>query len=637
MCGICGQYNFGTDAPVQRRDIERMAFSIAHRGPDDEGYFIRGSLGLGFRRLSIIDLAGGHQPMSDAQESVWVVFNGEIYNFPHLKQELESYGHVFRTKSDTEVIVHGYKQWGDDVLNHLNGMFGLAIWDAAQKKLLLARDPFGIKLVYYRISEGSLYFGSEIRPVMAAAGKRPDVDTTSVNLFLRYRYTPSPRTIFKGIHKLAPGTMLVCQNGQATVRRWYQYRPTHFSPPKSTAEATDDLLELYKQAMKRHLLSDVPVGLLLSGGVDSGLLLGLMNLYGDAWRTYTVGYGNSFADDELSDGARTASHFHSVHTAVTLDRPQFEAALQGIVSTLEEPIASSSIVPMYFVSQRARQDVKVALIGQGPDELFAGYRRHIGVRYGRYWAAMPAALRGPISTLVSSLPRNETLKRGIYALDTEDRLRRYQQVLSLLPAQQVNSLFRQELLEPHAGDKILDSWTDMVPLMDGTDELGGFQFLELRSTLPDELLMFGDKLSMAHGLEVRVPFLDRDIVEYVERLPESFKIRYSSQKWLHRQVCQKFLPREILRRKKRGFAVNVVDDWFGNAIEGTMTETLMDDSALMYDYLSPDNVRQLLAEHQSGRDDHHKILFSLMVFETWLRIQSSSGQEAQPFEFSAQR
>src|ERR1700734_3783168 len=385
MCGICGQYNFGSKTPVLRHDVERMTRSIIHRGPDDEGYYIAGPLGFGFRRLSIIDLAGGHQPMSDREESVWVIFNGEIYNFPELKRELEGLGHVFRTKSDTEVIIHGYKQWGDDVLNHLNGMFGLAIWDARKERLVVARDPFGIKLIYYKIDGDRVYFGSEIRAVVAAKNEKAGVDPVSLNLFLRYRYTPSPYTIFSGIRKLAAGTMLVFEKGSYSLRRWYQYKPTQFSPAKSVDEAKEELLELYKQSVKRQLLSDVPLGLLLSGGVDSGLLLALMNLYGKSWRTYTVGYGSSFADDELTDAAETASGFSSEPPPVTLDRKTFEEALPRIVACLEEPIASSSIVPMYFVCERAREDVKVALIGQGPDELLGGYRRHLGVRYGSLW------------------------------------------------------------------------------------------------------------------------------------------------------------------------------------------------------------------------------------------------------------
>lgn len=621
MCGICGQYNFEDRAPVIRQNIERMANSIVHRGPDDEGYYIAGPLGFGFRRLSIIDLAGGHQPMSDAEESVWVIFNGEIYNFPELKRELEGYGHVFHTRSDTEVIIYGYKQWGDEVFNHLNGMFGLAIWDVRKKRLLLARDPFGIKLLYYKIGNGRLCFGSEIRAVQAATGERAEVDPNSLNLFLRYRYTPSPHTIFQGIRKLAAGTMLVCENGACSVRQWYNYRPAQFSPPKSNEEAREELLELYKQSMKRHLLSDVPVGLLLSGGVDSGLLLALMNLYGSSWPTYTVGYGTSFCDDELADANRTASYFSSQHTAVALDRKTFEEALPAIVSSLEEPIASSSIVPMYLVCRRAREDVKVALIGQGPDELFAGYRRHLGVRYAPYWGAIPAWMRAPLEAAISALPRNEMLKRGLYSLSVSERPKMYQQVLSLLPGGEIEGLFHDGLLERDAGDELLECWKDLLALSTGTDELGGFQFLEMRSTLPDELLMFGDKLSMAHSLEVRVPYLDKEIVEYVERLPAHFKVRNGSRKWLHRQVCQDLLPQRIMRRKKRGFGVNVVDDWFRGTMSSRMEDILMGGDSQLYQYLRPSVVQRIFKQHQSGQGDYHKILFSLVVFEEWLRVQ----------------
>jgi asparagine synthase (glutamine-hydrolysing) len=619
MCGICGQFNFGDGAPVLRQSIERMASSMTHRGPDDEGYFVSGPLGLGFRRLSIIDLAGGHQPMSDGEESVWVVFNGEIYNFPELRRELEAHGHVFRTRSDTEVIVHGYKQWGDEVLNHLNGMFGLAIWDVRKRRLVLARDPFGIKLIYYRLTGDRLYFGSEVRAVLAGTNERPDVDPDSLSLFLRYRFTPSPHTIFCGVRKLAPGSMLVCEGNTASLRHWYNYRPTPFSPEKSDDEVREDLVELYKQAMKRHLLSDVPVGLLLSGGLDSGLLLALMNLYGSSWRTYTVGYGAGYLYDELVDAGKTASHFSSQHTDVLLDRGTFEDALPSIVSQLEEPIASSSIVPMYFVCKRARQDVKVALIGQGPDELFAGYRRHLGVCYGTYWGSIPAWMRAPMETVIAALPRNEMLKRGLHSLSVTDRTKRYQQVFSLLPGAEINGLFQDGILHVD-DDALIECWKDLLELSSQTDELGGFQFLEMRSTLPDELLMFGDKLSMVHGLEARVPYLDKEIVEYVERLPARFKVRYGTQKWAHRQVCRQLLPAEILRRKKRGFAVNVVDEWFRSSVNTKMRETMMDPESLMYRYLRSTEIQRLFREHQSGQNDYHKVLFSLMVFETWLRV-----------------
>src|SRR5271168_4817301 len=343
MCGICGQYNFGSRAPVLRQDLERMTRSISHRGPDDDGYNLAGPLGFGFRRLSIIDLALGHQPMSDREESVWVIFNGEIYNFPELKRELEGLGHVFRTKCDTEVIIHGYKQWGDDVLNHLNGMFGLAIWDVRKRRLVLARDAFGIKLIYYKIDRDRLYFGSEMRAVRVALPQEPEIDPTSLNLFLRYRYTPYPYTILKGVRKLAPGTKLTVEDGSYQVSRWYRFKPVPFAPAKSAEEAKEELLAIYKRAVRRQLISDVPVGLLLSGGLDSGLLLALMNLNGKSWPTYTIGYGSSFADDELADAAETARVLESKHTSVTITRSTFENALPKIVASLEEPIAASSI------------------------------------------------------------------------------------------------------------------------------------------------------------------------------------------------------------------------------------------------------------------------------------------------------
>jgi asparagine synthase (glutamine-hydrolysing) len=629
MCGICGQFNFGTGAPVARRDIERMATAIAHRGPDDEGFYIAGSLGLGFRRLSIIDLAGGHQPMSDREESVWVVFNGEIYNFKELRSELEGHGHVFRTRCDTEVIVHGYKQWGDEVLNRLSGMFGLAVWDVRRRRLMLARDAFGIKLIYYREDHGSLWFGSEMRAVRAMMHQEEtEVDPAALSLFMRYRYTPSPHTMLRGVRKLAPGTKLVVEDGACTTSRWYRYAPTPFAPPKTVEEAGEELLALYRQAVKRQLISDVPLGLLLSGGIDSGLLLALMNENGVDWPTYSVGYGSSYVHDELVDAEETARILKSRHTSVRITREIFERMLRNIVGCLEEPIAASSIVPMYFVCERAREDVKVALVGQGPDELFGGYRRHLAARYAAPWTALPAWALALLERAGAALPRNETLKRGLYALGRDDTQHRYERILSLLPRAQVDELFWEGLLKTDSDGSLLACWADLTDLMAGTDQLGGLQFLEVRSTLPDELLMYADKLSMVHGLELRVPFVDKDIVEYGERLPANLKVRNGVGKWIHRQVCRKFLPNSIIRRRKRGFAGNVVDSWFRDALGGTMSSIFADDGAAIYRYLRPAAVRKLYAEHAAGRRDNHKILFSLIVFEEWLRgFPLRSGDE----------
>ena len=621
MCGIAGQINFLRQDPVQPEVIERMASSISHRGPDDDGFFIDGPVGLGFRRLSIIDLSGGHQPMSDAEESIWVVFNGEIYNYKELRADLENKGHKFRTTSDTEVIVHGYKQWGLDVLDHLNGMFGLAIWDVRRKRLTVARDPMGIKLIYFSIREGRLTFGSEIRAVRAAGKEAPEIDPAAMNLFLRYRYTPAPYTLFRGIRKLAPGARLVVENGTCREERWYNYAPVPFDPPKSDDDAVEELLDIYKGAVSRHLLSDVPVGILLSGGLDSGLLLALMNEQGKGWPAYTVGYGDAFADDELKDAAETAELLGARHVPVLLSQDDYEKSLLRIVSFLEEPVTSSSIVPMFFVCERARADVKVALIGQGPDELFGGYKRHLGVRYGGLWRGLPSPVRSLVSAGVGLLPRNEALKRGVQSLGTEDRLQRYQDVFCLAPGEFINGLFREGALNQKALRKELGCWDELLPHMAHLDELGGLQMIEIRSSLPEELLMFADKLSMAHGLEGRVPYLDRNIVEYVQRLGSNLKVRGRRGKWVHREVCRRFLHPRILARKKKGFAVNVVDGWFKASMGGELPRCLLDHDSLIYRLLKPEPIRKMLEEHHAGRHDYYKLLFSLVMLEQVLRAQ----------------
>jgi asparagine synthase (glutamine-hydrolysing) len=508
-------------------------------------------------------------------------------------------------------------------LNHLNGMFGLAIWDVNNQRLVVARDAMGIKLVYYRIANGQLTFGSEIRAILAAESSKPSVDPIALNLFLRFRYTPSPLTIFEGIRKLAAGMMLVVEGGKCREERWYNYTPKPFEDAATDEELTRELLDLYRGAVKRHLLSDVPVGILLSGGVDSGLLLALMNEEGGPWPAYTVGYGEIYEDDELADAKETAMLLGARHVPVKLDQAEFERSLPKIVQCLEEPVAASSIVPMYFVSQRARQDVKVALMGQGPDELFGGYNRHLGIRYGNWWRWLPIPVRSTLGFAINGLSRNEMLKRGVSSLGTDNRLKRYQDVFSLLSEKSIHALFRDGLVPEPSSEGLLDYWRALLPQMEHTDELGGFQLLEIRSSLPDELLMYADKLSMAHSLEVRVPYLDRNVVEYVQRLSAGSKVRGGTRKWLHRQVCRSYLPPAVLKRKKRGFAVNVVDDWFRSSMQGRLSELLLDDDSLMYDLLKPEAVRNILDDHRSGRQDNHKLLFSLVMVEQWLRETSS--------------
>ncbi len=619
MCGICGQFNYNSGAPVADDHIERMTASMIHRGPDDKGTFVSGSIGLGFRRLSIIDLSPrGHQPMSDAGQSVWVVFNGEIYNFRELRKELEGHGHVFSSRTDTEVIVHGYRQWGVEVLNHLDGMFGLAVWDAKRRLLMLARDRTGIKPLYYQVNADGIRFASEIRALLAVTEAVPKIDIEGLSSFLRYRYTPSPQTLIDGIHKLAPGFRLIATSQGCKTERWWNFCPEPFEPMPSLKKATTDLLDIYSSAVKQHLISDVPVGLLLSGGLDSGLLLGLMSQYGADWRTYTVGFGNDFKQDELSAAATTADFYKTPNTPVLIDHSTFCDSLPRVVSLLEEPVASCSVVGMYHVCKRAREDVKVVLMGQGPDELFGGYRRHLGVRYGAFLRMLPQFLQKQVLGTVGRLSRDEMFQRALYSLQERERLRRYQQVFSIVSDDSMRDILRQDVYTNDSFCKMPAIWQDMQPWMKHTDELGGLQFLEMRSSLPDELLMYGDKLSMAHSLEARLPYLDRSTVEYVERLSAAFKVRFGSRKWLHRRVCRQFLPRAVVKRPKIGFAAPV-DEWFGSLIQDKFKDYLLDPSSLIYEYVNLQAVHNLLSEHQSRVADHHKMLYSLITLEEWMR------------------
>jgi asparagine synthase (glutamine-hydrolysing) len=382
-------------------------------------------------------------------------------------------------------------------------------------------------------------------------------------------------------------------------------------------EACETLAGLYRSAVRRQLVSDVPLGLLLSGGVDSSLLLALMREYGKDWLTFSAGYGKEFRDDELDEAGETARYFGVPNIRVELNQSAFESSLRGVIAALEEPVATSSIVPMYHLCRTARQHVKVALMGQGPDELLGGYVRHLGVAYGKYWRCIPGPARQAATRLLTRIsPRSEAVRRGAYALGADDRFERYRRVLSMASDAMVRTLFHPDCL---ADLRSPECWCDLKPIIRPVDELGGLQALEIRSTLPDELLMYADKLSMAHGLEVRVPYLDQDVVDYVERLPARLKLRFGSRKWLHRRVAASVLPTCILRRRKRGFACTVVDSWFRRSLFTTAEKLLRDRTSRIYQHLDVGAVTGLLADHAGGKSDHHKLLFSLVVLEELLR------------------
>lgn len=622
MCGITGVFNFNPNQPVEQGVIRRMTDAIQHRGPDDEGYYFDNNLGFGFRRLSIIDLSGGHQPMLNDEKTIAVIFNGEIYNYLELKTELTNLGFKFRTNSDTEVILHGFLAWGKNVFRRLNGMFGIGIWDKREREMILARDRMGIKFVYYTVEAGTVVFGSEIRPILQYKEHQPDIDPESLFLFLTYRYTPAPLTIYKDIYKLSPGTIFsIKENADPVITSFVTAPPPKYEKKPDRNTATEELLTLYREAIKRQVMSDVPLGLLLSGGVDSAMLLSLMSEIGSDWHTFTIGYGSNYKNDELADAAETAAMFGSQHHTIEIDQHIFENSLTDVIRCLEEPIASASIVPMYFVCQKAREYVKVALMGQGPDELFGGYKRHLGTHYGMYWRKLPGFIKSSIKKIAEKqFSGNEPIQRAVHSLDTANRLERYLNILALMPETHIRKLFHHDLLPQHDNHSANRYWTDFENPIYHLDELGGLQYIEMRSTLPEELLMYADKLSMANSLEVRVPYLDQEIVNYTEQLDASFKIRFGHQKWIHRNTCRKHLPKSIINRKKRAFAKDVVNDWFNVSCNSRLNETIIDRESYIYNYLNPDHVMPLLKSHQSGNADNHKLLFSLIVFEEWLRM-----------------
>jgi len=497
-------------------------------------------------------------------------------------------------------------------------MFALAIWDSEKKHLILARDRAGIKPLYYSVDSGRILFASEIKTLTKSLGSKA-VDPSALNLFLKYRYTPSPHTIFKGIKKLAPGTVLVAKNGDYSIKRWWNFRPEPFDPQPTIQEAESTLIDLYTSALKRHMISDVPVGLLLSGGLDSGLMAALLKQAGQNVDTFSVGYGSSFKDDEIDDARSTANHYEMNNFSVKLTRNTFEQNLQRIISCLEEPVATSSIVPMYFLCEKTREHVKVALMGQGPDELFGGYKRHLGIQYGSILRSVPSPLVNLASNFANHITRNEAIRRAFHSLNDKERISRYVNVFSLLPGREIDNLFYPGLLSQNSDELLYSCWKDFLPLIENTDELGGFQAIEIRSSLPDELLMYADKLSMNHSLEVRLPYLDKEIIEYVERLSSHFKVRYFKTKWLHRRVCSRIMPKDLINRRKKGFATNVVDAWFKDSLSKYFDDILSDGESLIYGMLKRDSVLPLLREHKNGRSDYHKILFSLIVLEMWMR------------------
>ena len=618
MCGICGVFTF-SGAPVDRALIERMASLIQHRGPDGTGSFISGRIGLGHRRLSIIDLAGGSQPISNEDGTLQVVFNGEIYNFIELREELIKKGHHFKTESDTEVILHGYEEWGEECVNKFNGIFAFALWDAKLERLFLSRDHLGVKPLYY-LRVGELFgFSSEIKALLVVPGCPKEVDLRALGELFALRYVPSPDTLFRDIRKLPPAHYMVVDAAGVMVKRFWKWVPRASAEVKE-AELIEAYQELLEDAVRLQMRSDVPVGLFLSSGIDSGALLAMMSQHSTKpIHTFTIGFEQGEESNETDDARRMANNFGADHTEMIVGPRDYQNYYDRYLWDLEEPVGNESAAAFYFVSLIASRKVKVALTGQGADEPWAGYNRYIGIKLSEMYKELPRFVtRRMILPIIERFGKDERLRRGVVALDEPDVLTRLVKIYSFYNAEMKAKLFQPWVAQQVSADG-QDARAALRRLqsdVEGLDSLSQMLYIDTRASLPDDLLMVGDKTSMANSLEARVPYLDYRLVEFIESLPASMKLRGFQGKYLHKKALQKWLPIEVIRQKKKGFA-NPVQQWLRDSMKHYVNECLLSDRAAVRRYFNQDYIKQLVADHELGRQNYLRHIYLLISFELW--------------------
>jgi asparagine synthase (glutamine-hydrolysing) len=620
MCGITGIYSFNGD-PICSALLERMSDALGHRGPDGSGRFLQGRVGLGHRRLSIIDIDGGGQPLANEDDTIHIVFNGEIYNFIELRTQLELAGHRFKTRSDTEVIVHAYEEWGAQCVSHFNGIFAFAIWDASRQRLFIARDHLGVKPLYYIVVGGQFLFGSEIKALLAHPKCPRQVDMAALGQLFTFRYVPSPRTLFDGIAKLPPGHTMMVDGGDISIQRYWNRIPSHRESCNESALA-DEYDELVQSAVRLQLRSDVPVGLFLSSGVDSASLLAIMrNQLNGPIHTFTIGFEGGERSNETDDARSLARNFSADHSEMIVTSADYEKYFERYLWDLEEPVGNESAPAFYFVSKIASSKVKVVLTGQGADEPWGGYHRHLGVKLAEYYRRLPQGLtQGLIRDLVLALPRNERLKRGVLALDEPDLLTRFAKIYSFFTPAMRSCLFNADVLAD-ASYQRYDARQALAHLqqdVNGLDPVSQMLYIDTRASLPDDLLMVNDKMSMANSIESRVPFLDHRLVEFVESLPVRYKLRFASGKFLHKRTLERWLPKAVVHRKKKGFD-NPVQQWLRERLRSRVDDLLLSPDSGIRRYFDLEGIRRIVQLHQEGRENYMRQIYLLISFEMWHR------------------
>jgi asparagine synthase (glutamine-hydrolysing) len=620
MCGICGIFD-RSGGLVEPDVLKRMARVINHRGPDGEGYFLHDEIGLGHRRLSIIDVEGGSQPMFNEDETLQIVFNGEIYNFIELRKELESFGHRFRTRSDTEVIVHAYEQWGTDCLNHFNGMFVFAIWDTRKRELFLARDHLGIKPLYYSLMGDRLVFASEVKALLQVPECPREVDIDALAELFSFRSVPSPKTLFRNIFKMPPGHSMLATRNAIRIDRYWNWAPQVRKNWRET-ELIEEYQTLLEDAVKLQLRSDVPLGLYLSSGIDSGALLAIMSKYSSGpVRTFTIGFDGAAKTNEVEDAKEMARRFGAEHDFRMLGFDDYFAYFDRYMEDLEEPVAHEPAPAFYYLAQLTSGRVKVALTGQGADEPWAGYDRYLGVKLSTVYSRLPSVITQRLAPRIARVPLPmERLKRGIDALAEPDILTRFAKVYSFFSADMKAHLYKGELKsrfdkDPYGTRQALQRLQRDVQHL---DPLSQMLYIDTRASLPDDLLMVADKTSMANSLEVRVPYLDYRLVEFVETLPQNLKLHGMTGKYLHKKALTKWLPHEVAYRKKKGF-VHPIASWLRGPMKPFVEDCLLGSGSALRRYFDQDYLRHMIKRHQEGKEQYMRHIYLLVSLELWHR------------------
>lgn len=619
MCGIAGIHE-RDGRRIDRGIPAAMLDAIVHRGPDDEGLHLNGGIALGARRLSIIDLPGGQQPISNEDGSVTVVFNGEIYNYRALRERLSRRGHAFRSQGDTEVLVHLYEELGEDCLHELEGMFTFALWDARSRKLLLARDRLGVKPLYYAQTDGRLLFASEIKALLRHPALRAAPDLDALAAFLLLKYVPAPQTMFAGIVALPPGHLLVSDSTGVQVRCWWDLSFSRADPMPTEEEAAEGLRIRLQEAVRSHLVSDVPFGAFLSGGVDSSTIVALMSReLSQPVRTFAVGFAGADEDmSELPYARLVAERYETDHSEVLVGARDLVEQAQKVVWHLDQPIADNACLANYMVAELASRHVKMVLTGEGGDELFAGYARYAGERLSPLFRRLPRVARSVGIALSRRSPGLSRSSIALYALCQPEERRRFVTWFPLMHPEAREELAEGKLAEALTRAAPETLFADPLARTDATDTVSRMLYVDTKLWLPDDLLARGDKMSMAASLEARVPLLDHRLVEFAATLPPHLKVKGLERKYLLKKVAREWLPEPILSRRKQGFPMPMAR-WLRGEAREFCHDLLSPDMVSRRGIFSPARVLRVLDEHDSQAADHGPLLWALISIELWHR------------------